>query len=460
MRLSAGDLLAKTLNFLAFVYLARVLGVESFGVLEFASTLLVWFLLAADGGLEIWGTREAAQTSELRTLVGRMVPLRLALAGMSFALLLGVLSFLPGEPILKVVLALFGLCLFAQAVSLKWVFLGHEKMARVAVGLVVAQIVFAGAVFSLVRDPLHVLYVPLIRLASDLAMAVYFAQMFWRAHGSLRLLFTFRGGAQMLRPALAIGATNAMGALNYNFDSALLGFLKGATTVGWYAAAYKPVTIALALPLTYFTGLFPALSRAWTEGPQALGQLAGRSLRLCAIFAVPVGVGGTLLAAPVIGLLFGPAYARSVVPFEILVWSAVLIILRGSWRHALNAAGKQNLDLRCAIVSASLNVGLNLLLIPRYEMPGAATATVVADAVWLAMAGYYFRGAAGASNLLAALARPVVAGAAMGACLMLADSMFWVARGAAGVAIYFGALILLGEKEVWGWVRKVSATKT
>jgi len=76
LRLSVGDFLAKTLNFLAFVYLARVLGVASYGVLEFASSILTYFLLLADGGLELWATREAAEGRDLRELAARVVPLR------------------------------------------------------------------------------------------------------------------------------------------------------------------------------------------------------------------------------------------------------------------------------------------------------------------------------------------------------------------------------------------------
>src|SRR5271169_6147217 len=79
-RLSVGDAADKTLNFLAFVWLARVLGVSPYGVLEFANSLLVYFLLMGDAGLEIWATREAAGTDDLRRLAGRILPLRILLA--------------------------------------------------------------------------------------------------------------------------------------------------------------------------------------------------------------------------------------------------------------------------------------------------------------------------------------------------------------------------------------------
>ena len=452
-RLATGDFLAKTLTFLAFIYVARKVGVELFGVLEFAGSLLTWFLLAGDAGLEMWATREAARSKDLRGLIGRVVPLRLILASASFAVLLGILPFLKIEPeglrpLLQVVLLLFGFSVFLQAVTLKWVFLGQEQMARVSAGLVAGQVIFAAAVFGLVRTTEDALWVPVIRLASDAAMAAYFAAAFARENGGLRAAFSLRGSGAILRPALTLGASQALALLNYNFDAVLLGFLRGVRDVGFYNAAYRPVTVALAVPLTYFQGLFPALSRTWSEGPQALRELAERSLRLCAIVAVPLGVGGMLLADPVIALLFGAQYADSALPLKLLIWSAALVILRGSYRHSLNAAGMQSLDLRCALVSCGLNVGLNVALIPRYGMLGAASATVLADVVWFAMAAMYFNRRIAPLSPVPALARPLLAGVAMGAVLWLGTPMQWMVRAMASVAVYFAVLLALGEPEL------------
>ena len=49
-KLLVGDFFAKTLNFLAFVYLARVLGVSTYGVLEFALSIMTYFLLVGRRG--------------------------------------------------------------------------------------------------------------------------------------------------------------------------------------------------------------------------------------------------------------------------------------------------------------------------------------------------------------------------------------------------------------------------
>lgn len=449
-RLSLGDFVAKALNFAAFVYLARILGVAQFGVLEFANALLTWFLLLGDAGVEVWATREAAQTRDLPALAGRILPLRFVISLAAFAALLLTLPLLPDEPRLKTLLVLFGLSIFMQAGNLKWVFMGREQMARVAGGLVISQIIFAISVFLLVPTADRILWVAGLKVASDAALAVYFAQLFFKENPG-RVTFDFRGGLAILRPAATIGTSQAMGLLNYNFDSIMLGFLRGVREVGWYNAAYKPVTIALALPLTYFIGLFPALSRTWAEGPHAFRPLVTKSFRLCCIFAIPLGIGGTLLAKPIVGLLFGADYAESVLPFQILVWSAVFVVLRGSYRHSLNAAGEQNLDLRCAITSAALNVGLNLLLIPKFGMAGSAAATVFADVVWFALAAHYFQRLMPLAPW-SFLARPILAGAAMGAWLWYAPHIHWMASAAIGVGIYFAGLAVLGEPEVRGWI--------
>ena len=119
-------------------------------------------------------------------------------------------------------------------------------------------------------------------------------------------------------------------------------------------------------------------------------QLVRRTAELWLIFVVPLVVAGTFLAGPVIRFLYGTAYDNSAAPFRILLWSAALVVLRWVYMDSLRATGHQALDLRCAITSASLNVALNILLIPHFGMIGAASATVFADLVWFVMSYLLF----------------------------------------------------------------------
>ncbi len=449
LRLAAGDLAAKALNLLAFVYLARVLGVTEYGVLEFGQAVLIYVLLAADGGLELWATREAARGAEVRGLAGRIVPLRLLLAAAAFLGLVLLLPVFPDYPGLSGLLVLFALTLFPQAVSLKWAFMGRERLTTVGFGLAAAQLVFTLAVFLLVKRPEDVVWVPIFRLLGDVVLAGYFGGLFLAHHGRFRLRFGLRQAPAILRPALVLGAAHSLALMKFNFDLLLIGFLLGAAEVGWYGAAYKPITVALALPTTYFLGLFPALSRCFVEGPEVFRTLVRRSLRLTAIVALPIGVGGAFLSEPIIGLLFGPAYLPAVVVAQVLSWSAVLVVLRGTFRQSLNASGHQRMDLACALTAVSLNVGLNLVLIPRHGIAGAAAAAVVSEAAWLALAAFFFNTRVARAGLLQPLAAPAIAASAMAGTLWLAQSTFWVVQACLGFVAYAAVLFVLYQGRRW-----------
>jgi O-antigen/teichoic acid export membrane protein len=433
------------MSFFAFVYLARILGVTSFGVLEFAGSVLSYLLLIADGGLEMWGTREAARATDLPALAARIMPLRLLLATISFVLLVAVLPLLPHYPSLRAVLVIYGLTVFAQGASLKWMFMGQQSMSGVARGLVIGQAIFAATVVVLIHSPGRLVWVPVLRLVGDVATALYFARWFRRVHGRFSLQMTWRGMTLVLKPALTIGLSLAMGLVNYNFDAVLLGFLRGPAVVGWYNAAYKLILVGLSVAITYFTGLFPALSRLYVENLEEFRLLVRRTNELWLGFVVPLVVGGTFLADPVIRFLYGAAYANSAAPFRILVWSAALVILRWVYMDSLRATGHQALDLRGAMASASVNVGLNILLIPRFGMVGAASATAIADVVWFAMSYYYFRRAVLPRESFPSLRGPLIGGMAMAAVLWLTLTVDWPLRAVMSLVVYLFAQVLFGN---------------
>ena len=445
LRLATGDLISKATSFFAFVYLARILGVTSFGVLEFAGSVLAYLLLIADCGFEMWGTREAATSRDIPALAARVVPIRLLLACCSFVLLLIVLPLFPHYPSLRVVLVIYGLSVFAQALSLKWVFVGREQMSGVARGLVIGQLVFAALVVAFIHSPAGLVWAPAFKLLGDLVTAAYFGRWFVRTYGRLALNMSLRGARAILKPAFTIGFSLAMGLLNYNFDAVLLGFLKGPTVVGWYNAAYKLLLVGLGGALAYFAGLFPALSRLYVENRKEFALLVRRTAELWLTFVVPLVVAGTFLAPPVIRLLYGAAYDNSVAPFRILLWSAALVMLRWVYMDSLRATGHQALDVRCAITSATLNVALNVLLIPRYGMIGAASATVTADVIWFVMSCYYFRRARLAENAFPPVWGPLLGGAAMCGVLWFTPAFDWPWRLVLSLVVYLAAQVPFGS---------------
>lgn len=161
------------------------------------------------------------------------------------------------------------------------------------------------------------------------------------------------------------------------------------------------------------------------------------------------------LGGAVLDLLFGPAYRQANIVLQILVWSAVLVILRGSYRQAFIASGRQTLDLRCAGIAAAFNLGLNVLLIPPYGMIGAASATVIGDCIWLTLAALYCNRYVVPVPVLEHLSKPLVASVFMGGSFIALAPFPWVSQAVFAWLVYLGSLWLMGEKEVRSWIMMV-----
>jgi O-antigen/teichoic acid export membrane protein len=168
----------------------------------------------------------------------------------------------------------------------------------------------------------------------------------------------------------------------YNYiDAVILGVMRSDAEVGWYGAAYR-----LYDGLTYAPAIFSAVITPRLSSLFLTDRFAHRTLfrrTLLGSLAMGIVFGGIVWGAAswLLPFIFGRAYVPGVAPLEIL--SAGSVFIFATWiLHA--AAISIDLDHRLLIttlVGLVANVGLNIVLIPRYGISGAAWATVVAEAL-------------------------------------------------------------------------------
>ncbi len=244
---------------------------------------------------------------------------------------------------------------------------------------------------------------------------------------------------------------------------------RGDAEVGIYAASYNVADNTVALLVALFTlAAGPLVVRAWEQdGPAAAGALVTRVMRGLLLLGVPAAVGLTVLAGPLLELLTGAAYREG---SRIVGWVAAGVLLQGvqqifQFGFVLRRrTGPVMLTIGAAGV---LNLGLNLLLVPRWGYPAAAVTTLLAYAVLLALTVPLARPLLPWRFPAAALARITVAAAAMGAGVvgLLAALPPWPAAlrlvvGVAAGGLIYG-LVLLMVREVrgaewraaWAWWR-------
>jgi len=167
----------------------------------------------------------------------------------------------------------------------------------------------------------------------------------------------------------------------YNdFDKAMLAHFGMNAANGIYTMAYRVIDVS-AMPIRSIHGAaFPRFFRHGAEenGLAATEHFAKRLLRRTSLMGLAIAV-ALYVCAPVIPLLVGKAFAPSVTALR---WLCLIPFFRSfhlSAGDALAGAGRQTTRLIFQMVAALGNVGLNLVLIPRFSWRGAAASSLITD---------------------------------------------------------------------------------
>lgn len=392
LSLSVAEFILRFISFLVVIYLAKILGPENFGKIGWVQAILTYFMLIPNLGLITLGIREVARNKDdIDIYASNIVALRLVLAVFSFGLLLIFVNLIHKPIQIKYLITFYGFTLFSYALLIGWLFQGIERMEFIGISRILMMLFYAASIFILVKNPEQLLWIPCLWFLGNSIPVVFLIYIFVKKFGKISLKFNFSFWKNLLRRALPIGAASIMIPIYYNFDIVTLGFIKGEKVVGWYTAAYKIILFIWTFIPIFVNVIFPSMSRYYKESKEKLQTLITSSTRLLSVVAFPLGVGGTVLARPIMGLLYGEEFSGGVIAFQILIWSVVIIYIRCIYEHSFLACNKEKRYLFGMIWGASTNIVLNLLLIPRFSLKGAAVATVIGNLVLSGYLFYYLR---------------------------------------------------------------------
>jgi O-antigen/teichoic acid export membrane protein len=442
--LSAGQVASRLISFATTVYLTRTLLPEGFGIVTFAMGVLEYAALVVNAGLDFVGPVEVARGRiPVAALARTVLAVRLLLAVVGFAALAAFALAAPLPSLTVTVLLWYGLSLAATAVDLRWVFLGAESMGPPALGEVVSQAVQLAGVLLFVHGPQDVGRMPLVFLAGQGALCALVAVLFTRRFGPPGLGID-RAVLRALLPAAApLGVGAALGVVLHNFDIVLLGLWRGTAAAGLYGAAYRVIWIPVMLMSTYLTVVRPAFARAAPRGREDAARLLAGTLRVTVGLGLGMAVGGALVAEPLFDLLFGAGFGRAVPAFQILAASLVLMLVSRPYRLLLATGHREWTDLRTLSVAAAVTVALNVALIPRLGLEGAALAALAGEVVILAGGHVAAFRLVGPVPLGGLLAKAAVAAAVMAGVLYLTRDVHVLARVAVGGAVYLATAVAL-----------------
>ncbi len=168
-------------------------------------------------------------------------------------------------------------------------------------------------------------------------------------------------------------------------DLLVVGLLMASwTDVGRYGAPYRMATALLTFGLILQQAAFPTLSRLWRQTACAGREALDSLVEVLMTGLVPVAVGVTVLADPLVHFLLPADYKGSGFLLALVIWRAPLLILAYLYQTTLIALNRERVGVR-SLVTAAIAIGpLVAILQKTFGWPGAAIAVLL---VGLALVG-------------------------------------------------------------------------
>lgn len=387
--LLVGRLAVAVVGWAGTVIVARTLDQTDFGKFTFVFGLLGMMTVVTDMGLGRVAIRGVLPTSTESTMAPAVEPERFAGSYVALRSTLGLVGYVlavgftlvagyPSDVVRATALA--GLVVVLATVSH-----AHEIVLQANLKMpVVATIGLAGR---------------LVQLALLIVVALRGGQLLWfivpavvaelvilalkvpAARRLLAIRYRLRpaGWWPMLREALPLSIGLALATLSYRIDVVMLSQLDTFAAVGLYEIAFKFADVLHFVSLSVSAPVLTVMVTAWPDDAELLRTTARQTAAFLALLGGGLLVHFTLFAGPTIELLYGSDFGPSADAARWLVTGEVLSFFSVLGLTVLTAMNRHRIYPLVAVLGLALNIGLNLVAIPRWSFDGAAGVTVATE---------------------------------------------------------------------------------
>ena len=259
----------------------------------------------------------------------------------------------------------------------KAMLVGRQEIVRVnnaeMLGRILQFLLFFGIAASLAAGGGRISVAVLFAIAVIVSAFINLNLLF-----KLRTAFKETAGANTFRDAVGFALPCYLGNLtqflNYRLDVFIVSFFAGYASVGRYTLAVGLGQLIWMLSNAAATVLLPKIA-AGEHDDRAAHVMRVNRLALAASFAGASALG--IAATQLIPLLYGEAFRSSI---DALLWilpGIVAFSIVNVLAAYLAGIGKPRLNLIVSTISLAATISLDLVLIPRFDIVGAAIASSV-----------------------------------------------------------------------------------
>lgn len=380
-----GEVAIRALSFAFTVWVARALGREQFGVMNFAYSFPLLFLVIVDFGLNPLVVREVARRpGETAGVFYNLLGVKLAL-GLVFLLAVGgALPWAARDS--RMVWAGIGFMFFFFLNSItefcNAVFQGRQAMHLEAVVMTFQKIALLLYGFLALGQGWGLGGVVWAYLAAGACgLAAAGGILHWGGFLSRPWSWDRAWIRQALRQALPLTLTTLFINLYFRIDMTLLANLRPSREVGWYGAAHKCIEVLILIPGVLIAASFPGFSRWFEEDREKFVRAARQLFRLLLLLGLPLAAGSFGVGESLMQGLFGAEYRPAGEALPWLCLALGFIFLNYLLSYLLIAGNRQSANAWIAGAAVAVSVSANLVFIPRWGFRGAALSAALTEAV-------------------------------------------------------------------------------
>ena len=370
---------------ITFPYLARTLGPEHVGVLNFAESIAKYFVMLAALGIPIYGIREIAKVQnelkERTKIFAEIFTINLICTlGLSFIFLAAVI-FIPQLNKEKILFYWTIAYFIFQVFYLEWFFNGMNQFKFIAIRQFIIRFFFIIFVFILIKSQFD--YVNYMRMQFGLSVLlaiINFNNL--SKHISLnKASFSNLDLRKHIKPLLYIFLTIFSISIYFSLDTILLGFLANNESVGYYSTALKLNKLIIAVFGAVTVAIFPSLINLYhSQQIEKFRELIRQVFFVLVSLSIPAIVIFISCAKEIVHVLFSQNFDRSILPLQITAPLILIVSLSSIFGfQVLSALAKDRQILYSAIIGMSVSIVLSILLVPALMEVGEAITILVTE---------------------------------------------------------------------------------
>jgi O-antigen/teichoic acid export membrane protein len=388
MALAIATILARGIQFMWILLLARLLQADLYGLWGTISALLVMAATLPDLGIGLVVLRDIPQQPGISGpyLTASLV-VQPCLAIVAHIIVIGLGSLLSNDLFTRQMIALAGCSLILDTlgnIAHNQLLAAEQMVATSTIGIVhgILQVLLAFVVLAL-GGGLPALYV------ATLVASTFRATLLW--------LMLQRAGvhpvgpldipliARVMRQGSPIALNAFLNLVYQHLIRILIFVVLTRADAGYFTAAYIIIFgIVDVLNVTVLTALFPAMSRLFATQPLALRPLTNRLALLTLIFMIPIGIAVTLLSANLTEVLF-PGFIGTARVLQMLIWFAILAMVGNFYAQSMIIQRRQQQVMAFQAVGLITSLGFGMVLLPSLGISGAGLAVLIPQCGVLAL---------------------------------------------------------------------------